>query len=313
VTTPDSIRVRQSWDASTDVAKPQVLATGWNAALRRWKPVAVQQAALVPTPPRCIALRLQPPSIRVRKFVFAPPAVVAGMTRPDKPVAARPKSGEAAGLPAVYDGDADAKDNPEAEPRTRTRLAPPADVVRLDDRLYYLLQPPLETLLRNESLAMPFRPFPYQLAGISFLFPRHTAILADEMGLGKTMQAITSVRLLLHAGHVRRVLLICPKPLVTNWQREFQLWAPEIPLCIIEGDQTRRRWQWSLDDVPLRIANYEALLRDRDEFEGGRNPFDLVILDEAQRIKNASSSSHQLVCSLARTRSWALTGTPIEN
>ena len=44
---------------------------------------------------------------------------------------------------------------------------------------------------------------------------------------------------------MRSVLLICPKPLVTNWQREFAQWAPEIPLTIIEGDQAKRRWQWS--------------------------------------------------------------------
>ena len=112
---------------------------------------------------------------------------------------------------------------------------------------------------------------------------------------------------------MRHVLLVCPKPLVTNWQREFQMWAPEIPLAVIEGDQARRRWQWGLEDVPVKISNYEALLRDRDEVGDGRRHFDLVVLDEAQRIKNRSSSSHQVVCSVSRTRSWALTGTPVEN
>jgi SNF2 family DNA or RNA helicase len=186
-------------------------------------------------------------------------------------------------------------------------------VIKLNDRLYYLLQPPLETLLTGACLAMPFHPFPYQLTGISFLYPRHAAVMADEMGLGKTMQAITAMRLLLHSGHLRQVLLVCPKPLVTNWQREFQMWAPEIPIVVIEGDQIRRRWQWGLDEVPVKISNYEALLRDRDEVGVERRHFDLVVLDEAQRIKNRSSASHQIVCSLSRTRSWALTGTPVEN
>ena len=200
-----------------------------------------------------------------------------------------------------------------APPTGSTRIAPPSDVIKLDDRLYYLLQPPLETLLHGETLRMPFCPFPYQLSGISFLYPRHAAILADEMGLGKTMQAITTIRLLLHSGNVREVLLICPKPLVTNWQREFKQWAPEIPVCIIEGDQRRRRWQWELTDMPVKISNYETILRDRAEVGDGRRAFDLVVLDEAQRIKNASSTSHEVVCSIARTRSWALTGTPVEN
>ncbi len=105
----------------------------------------------------------------------------------------------------------------------------------------------------------PSQPFPYQYQGIAFLYPRYAAILADEMGLGKTMQAITAARLLLRSGEVRSLLLICPKPLVTNWQREFALWAPELPVGVIEGDQARRRWQWEQTNVPvedrqLRIA-----------------------------------------------------------
>ena len=99
--------------------------------------------------------------------------------------------------------------------------------------------------------------FPFQFEGVAFLYPRHAAILADEMGLGKTMQAITAIRLLLHRGEVQTVLLVCPKPLVTNWQREFAVWAPEMPVMVIEGDQAKRRWQWQLPDVPVRIANYE--------------------------------------------------------
>ncbi len=106
-----------------------------------------------------------------------------------------------------------------------TRIKPPGDVIKLEDRLHYLLQPSLESLLSEGALSFPCRPYPYQFEGMAFLYPRHSAILADEMGLGKTMQAITAIRLLLHRLEVRRVLLVCPKPLVTNWQREFQQWA----------------------------------------------------------------------------------------
>jgi len=133
---------------------------------------------------------------------------------------------------------------PDPATKARTRIKPPGDVIKLEDRLLYLLQPSLETLIGDAALAMPFRPFAYQFEGVAFLYPRWTAILADEMGLGKTMQAITAMRLLLHAGELRSVLLVCPKPLVTNWQREFSLWAPELPITVIEGDQGRRRWQW---------------------------------------------------------------------
>src|SRR6185503_18412084 len=110
--------------------------------------------------------------------------------------------------------------------------------------------PPLESLLSAGSLHFPFHPFPYQMQGIAFLYSHHAAVLADEMGLGKTMQAITAIRMLLCAGEARRVLLICPKPLVTNWKREFALWAPEVPLAIIEGDQNRRQWLWRQESAP---------------------------------------------------------------
>jgi SNF2 family DNA or RNA helicase len=194
-----------------------------------------------------------------------------------------------------------------------TRLKPPGDIVKLHDRLYYVLQPPLETLIGSNLLHFPSQPFPYQLEGVAFLYPRHAAILADEMGLGKTMQAITAIRLLLHAGELRSVLLVCPKPLVTNWQREFHHWAPEVPLTVVEGEQARRRWQWQLAEAPVKIANYELLHRDRELLVAPGTHFDLVVLDESQRIKNRSSSTSQIVRSIPRDRNWALTGTPVEN
>ena len=280
-------------------ASPSIRTTGWNTALRRWRPIRLRSLPLEASLPRAVTMKLVASPIKVRCFQFQ--TSLAAFTPPSRLPEAVPQ------LRPVDRGE------PPTNEQEVTRIAPPSDVIKLDDRLYYLLQPPLETLLTGASLRMPFRPFPYQMAGISFLFPRHAAILADEMGLGKTMQAITTMRLLLHSGQLRNVLLICPKPLVTNWQREFQLWAPEIPICVIEGDQSRRRWQWNLPDVPVKISNYEALLRDRDEVGDGRRHFDLMVIDEAQRIKNRASSSHQAICSIARTRSWALTGTPVEN
>ncbi len=196
-------------------------------------------------------------------------------------------------------------------PHGATRIKPPGDMVKLVDRLHYLLQPSLESLLAESSLMFPFRPFPFQFEGVAFLYPRQAAILADEMGLGKTMQAITAIRLLLRHGEVQSVLLVCPKPLVTNWQREFAVWAPEVPMMTVEGDRAKRGWQWSLPNVPLRIANYELLLRDRELLVD--RSFDLMVLDESQRIKNRASSTSEVVRSISRKRNWALTGTPVEN
>lgn len=274
----------------------EVFSTGWNRALARVPNIDHSQIRLEVDPPKAVTIPIRRPPVRVRSFRFPAP-----LDGPDASLVGQ----NVATCQALA-----------VSRNSGTRIAPPADVIKLEDRLHYLLQPPLEALLASHSLGFPRPPFPYQLTGIAFLYPRFAAVLADEMGLGKTMQAVTAARLLVHAGEVRRVLLVCPKPLVSNWHREFTLWAPELPVAVIEGDQTRRRWQWGLD-IPVKIANYEVLQRDREVFEpdasGRRTEFDLVILDEAQRIKNRASATSQVVCSIARRRSWALTGTPVEN
>ena len=138
-------------------------------------------------------------------------------------------------------------DNP-TEPKPRIRPRPTADTVLFKDRLLYLLQPPLDGLFDGRQLEVPFEPFDYQLEGIAFLMPRHSALLADEMGLGKTAQAILSLRLLFHQGVIRQALLVCPKALVHNWGRELKLWAPEIPFETFEGDADQRRTTWAVFD-----------------------------------------------------------------
>jgi len=216
-------------------------------------------------------------------------------TRPEKP-----------GVPEFFES-----------PENPTRIRVPNDVVKMEDRLGYILQPPLETWLGRRLLEMPFEPFGYQKQGVAFLYGSQFAVLADEMGLGKTMQAITTIRLLFRSGECRRVLLVCPKPLVTNWKREFEFWAPEIPVQIIEGKSDRRKWLWRLPNAPLRIANYELLNRDREfyapEGEDPRVVFDLVVLDESQRIKNKANVTSEAARAIPRRRNWALTGTPVEN
>ena len=83
--------------------------------------------------------------------------------------------------------------------RRVARFKPPPDTVKLADRLFYLLQPPLETLMAEAALEFLSSRFRIRFEGVAFLYPRFAAVLADEMGLGKTMQAITAMRLLLHA------------------------------------------------------------------------------------------------------------------
>lgn len=277
--------------------RPAIFSTGWTAAVLRPPKVRCTTAAVPGIALASLSFKMGGLAVKTSSFRFAEPTSAA---------AARPAPGPSPARPAPPAAAA-------GTPPGHTRIRPPGDVVKLADRLYYVLQPSLECQIRDEALAFPFHPFPYQFAGIAFLYPRVAAVLADEMGLGKTMQAITAVRLLVHSGEARSVLLVCPKPLVNNWRREFSLWAPELPLAVIEGDQAKRRWLWQQPDALLRIANYELLQRDRPLVTDSGQTFDLVILDEAQRIKNRHSNTSQVVRSIPRRRGWALTGTPVEN
>ncbi|HXG09686.1 MAG TPA: DEAD/DEAH box helicase [Gemmataceae bacterium] len=204
-------------------------------------------------------------------------------------------------------------DPPAAIPSRKTQLRPPSDTVLVKDRLLYLLQPPLESLFAGKQVRLPAQPYPYQMEGIAFLMPRSAALLADEMGLGKTVQSILALRLLFHAGLIRRALLVCPKPLVPNWSRELRVWAEDVPFEVIAGDTPARRAAWLISNCPLKLVNYELLTRDAALLADERVRFDVVVLDEAQRIKNRESKTAQVVRSIRRERSWALTGTPIEN
>ncbi len=259
-------------------------------------PAGTYALDLAPIEPRSLPIRVSPLTTRVTGFLFPE----SNQWTPPKPaVAAHPS--QVATVKKRF------------ETIKRHRIKPPNDVVKLQDRLYYLLQPPLDLLVGSGQLSFPFDPFAYQLDGIAFLFPRYAAILADEMGLGKTMQAISTIRLLLCSGELRSVLLVCPKPLVTNWLREFRVWAPEIPVVAIEGNAAKREHAWRSPEIPVKIANYELLMRDKETVLDSGLHFDLVALDEAQRIKNRNSTTSEIVRAIPRTRSWALTGTPVEN
>ncbi len=284
----------------------EIYAAGLNGALRRLANVDVHKPGMLkgaglspswkPTKPKVCTFGLVFPD----GLEFLPPRETAGNE-------AELKSIEPPQRPANSD-EAD-------EPRRKTtRLEPPDDALRLEDRLFYLLQPPLENWIAGQELIMPHEPFGFQYEGIAWLFSQRSALLADEMGLGKTMQTITALRLLLRCGQVRRVLLVCPKPLIPNWQREFRMWGEELPIVTIEGDSARRRMLWTMPGTPILIANYELLARDLELLDDAEAPrFDLVVLDEAQRIKNRDSRTAQTARQISRKRSWALTGTPIEN
>ncbi|MFO0919766.1 MAG: DEAD/DEAH box helicase [Planctomycetaceae bacterium] len=278
---------------------------GINSALQRAPRVETESVALLKAAPTVIGWKPHRPKIQTYGLTF--PEGISFLPPPES----KPEK-----LEKIAPPQADSADQAEAasKPKQLTRLKPPSDALSLEDRLFYLLQPPLQTWLAGQELIMPFEPFPFQYEGIAWLFSHDAALLADEMGLGKTMQTITAIRLLVRSGQVRKVLLVCPKPLLPNWQREFRQWAEELPFVVIEGDTERRKLTWTMPGVPVLIANYELLVRDFAAFPDGEFPkFDLVVLDEAQRVKNRESRTAETARAIPRKRAWALTGTPIEN
>jgi SNF2 family DNA or RNA helicase len=282
-----------------------VFAAGMNGALHRTPSIDSVPANLIDRVGLNPAWKPQRPHLVTFRLLFPEGATFL----PPKPP--RPQPNE-----TLRPIEAPTAETPEGAERRRgrTRLRPPQDALSLQDRLFYLLQPPLETWLAGQELVMPFEPFAYQYEGIAWLFSQNAALLADEMGLGKTMQAITAIRLLMRSGQARRVLLVCPKPLIPNWQREFKQWAEELPVILLEGDASRRKMLWTMPGINVLIANYELMSRDLEELVDEDFPrLDLLVLDEAQRVKNRESRTAQVARSIPRKRSWALTGTPIEN
>ena len=268
----------------------------------RFAPTA-RDARLLQSPPwvRAVNLNL---TVTTEGWKFpAPPAELTRNVAPPRP---KPEGREVLLAPAL-------PDDPAAPVPERVRPRPTADTVLVKDRLLYLLQPPIDGLFDGRALEVPFKPFQYQAEGIAFLVPRTAALLADEMGLGKTAQAILSLRLLFHQGQIASALLVAPKPLLHNWGRELRMWAPDIPFEVFPADPEMRRATWLRSNCPLKLINYEAVTRDADLAADPRVRFDVVLLDEAQRIKNDGSRTAEAVRSIRRGRSWALTGTPIEN
>jgi SNF2 family DNA or RNA helicase len=154
--------------------------------------------------------------------------------------------------------------------------------------------------------------YPFQVEGVRWLLASNSRLLADDMGLGKTVQTIFAVRLGFSEQLFKSVLILCPKSLVLNWLAEFRKWAPElISLALSPSERSAEEvWSKALDNCHVAIANYEQVRGACLAMK--QRQFDLVVADEAHRLRNASSQVSQSFRSLRRDRFWALTGTPIE-
>jgi hypothetical protein len=151
---------------------------------------------------------------------------------------------------------------------------------------------------------------PYQREGMLHLAFGERALLADEMGLGKTVQAIAACELLRRLRGIRRVLVVLPASLKAEWEDQIARFT-DLPVAVVSGPRSDRLRQYATDAFFV-LVNYEQVLIDRHDINRIVAP-DVVILDEAQRIKNWQTKTANAVKTLHSPYAFVLTGTPLEN
>ena len=181
-------------------------------------------------------------------------------------------------------------------------------------------------LLKEEFLAGPrahigqfksvltMSPYPYQAVGIEWLrsqqaLGRPGVILGDVMGLGKTLQAIGLLTHNLSEGPTDN-LVVCPGTLLENWRREIAKFSPRLNVLVHIG-ANRAGTAARVRGYDVVITSYDVLARDRSMLSSIN--WNVVMIDEAQAIKNPKAKRTIAVKSLPRNFGMAITGTPLEN
>jgi hypothetical protein len=159
-----------------------------------------------------------------------------------------------------------------------------------------------KTLLRTELL-------PYQLDGIAFAVGAGRAVIADDMGLGKTIQGIGVAELLSQDADISKVLVICPASLKSQWRLEIKRFSNRSCQLVL-GSAKERADQYD-SSCFFTVCNYEQVLRDILSIE--KVKWDMIILDEGQRIKNWEAKTSRMVKALKSPFALVLSGTPLEN
>ncbi len=155
--------------------------------------------------------------------------------------------------------------------------------------------------------------YPYQAEGALFAVRAGRVLIGDDMGLGKTIQAIAATEILARHFGVSKVLVICPTSLKYQWQSEIMRFSGrrgENAARVINGGRAQRQMDYALDDF-CKITNYEKLKPDLDLIADWAP--ELVIVDEAQRVKNWNTIAARALKSIDSSYAIVLTGTPLEN
>jgi superfamily II DNA or RNA helicase len=192
---------------------------------------------------------------------------------------------------------------PDAEEHIQQQLARE----RLQTRLAEIRKDPAGHPLRQALLKVPL--LPYQLDGIAFVAGAGRAVLADDMGLGKTIQGVGLAELLAREVGIRKVLVVCPASVKSQWKNEIHRFCDR-EAQLISGPNANRLKQYK-QDCFFTICNYEQVLRDILDVE--QTKWDLIILDEGQRIKNWEAKTSRVIKGLKSQFAMVLSGTPLEN
>jgi len=150
----------------------------------------------------------------------------------------------------------------------------------------------------------------YQKEGVLHLAFTERALLADEMGLGKTVQAIGASVLLQRLKNIKKVLIVSPASLKSEWEEQIAKFT-DFDARFIVGSKTKREQEYTKNSF-FYLANYEQILYDFEAINTILQP-DIIILDEAQRIKNWQTKTANSIKKLKSRYAFVLTGTPLEN
>jgi superfamily II DNA or RNA helicase len=164
-----------------------------------------------------------------------------------------------------------------------------------------------------DGFTAPLRPYQREgLAWLDFLAEAGLGgVLADDMGLGKTVQVLAHLLLEKRCGRLEQpALVVCPTSLVGNWRDEAARFTPQLRVLVIHGAGRADTYD-EIGNNDLIITTYPLLPRDRESLIAQQ--FSLLIVDEAQAIKNARSQAAQVVREIPARRRLAMTGTPLEN
>ncbi|HQF12568.1 MAG TPA: DEAD/DEAH box helicase [Thermogutta sp.] len=188
-------------------------------------------------------------------------------------------------------------------------IIPPA----LWEQIWKILSPPprIEEIVSEKY---PGRLRPYQVDGVRQLIEKERFILADEMGTGKTVQVCVALSLLVRLGRIRRILIVCPKTVITVWTTHLRDWAPEIVVHSFDDFYSPRV---AVNDTRAHawVTSYPRMGMQADAVIYWGTKWDVVVLDEVHEIRNSNTKKYrnlQIITSRARYR-WGLSGTPLQN